>query len=435
MNSKFTFILCFFINISFSTQAQSLDELINLHYNNLEALNESRGFKADWIETGQVNQADLIKSLNNYGKNVGLMICSHENDTLIITLINKYGNILTDKQFFSKDCLIHQINKANKRFSSYFSRPPVKRGANPETIRHNKPEFQEAFENINNNLLPFKDSLINFDHLIIVPTLNISTLPFAAFKISEDKYLIDVMSYSIAPSLFELMVSKEININQGIKSDQEVYYTFENSLFVANPEYPKDMDRAFPNLPGTLKEVNFITNSFDRSSYKLLSGENATIHNIMDDICGRDLLYFATHGISDSKNPLDSSFLVLAKDSAGKAFLTARDIQNIRKDCKLNADLVILSACQTGLGKEHDGGIIGLARAFQIAGANHVIMSLWNINDKETATLMAYFFDFLKEADYIMPHAALRKAILKYKNEINDNPNIWASFSIFGVPY
>jgi len=62
-------------------------------------------------------------------------------------------------------------------------------------------------------------------------------------------------------------------------------------------------------------------------------------------------------------------------------------------------------------------------------------LSLWSINDQETATLMGFFFDYLKEADNLMPHAAMRKAILKYKNEVNDNPNYWASFSIFGVPY
>ena len=150
-------------------------------------------------------------------------------------------------------------------------------------------------------------------------------------------------------------------------------------------------------------------------------------------------MYFATHGITDAENPLDKSFLVLANDDKETSFITSREIQNIpfkeRRRQELKAKLVVLSACQTGLGKSHEGGTIGLARAFQLAGANHVLMSLWNIDDKETATLMKYFFDELAIAQELMPHAALRNAILKYKKEINDDPKYWAAFSIFGVPY
>ena len=169
------------------------------------------------------------------------------------------------------------------------------------------------------------------------------------------------------------------------------------------------------------------------NSIKLI-GNDATVSKIKENICDYDLLYFATHAISDSDNPLDKSYLVLADDEGG-SYLTAREIQEIRRHCKLKADLVILSACQTGLGKEHEGGIIGLSRAFQIAGANHIMMSFWSINDEQTATLMGFFFDKLKEGGYLMPHEALRQAILKYRKDVSDNPNYWACFSIFGIPY
>lgn len=433
MNSKNLIVLFIICCISFSADSQTIDELIELHKNNLQELHRSRGI--GW-ERGDVDQMDLINSLNEYVSNVGLLIYSHKDDTLITTLINKHNNLLTYKQHISKDSIIDMVSKANQWFSqSFSSRSPSKRGAIAITSNLDESELKIAFEMVESKLLPFKDALGAYDHLIIVPTLNIATLPFSAFRINDDKYLIDVMSYSIAPSLFELMVSKHINKARGIESNQKIYYTFPKSLFVANPNFPQDEEWNFPGLPGTLTEVEYITNSMDSTSYVIFKGKDATISNIISDICEYELLYFATHGISDSDLPLDNSFLVLADDSEGTSFLTARNIQNFRNNCGLKADLVILSACQTGLGKVHEGGIIGLARAFQIAGANHVLMSLWSINDQETATLMGFFFDYLKEADNLMPHAAMRKAILKYKDEVNDNPNYWASFSIFGVPY
>ena len=80
------------------------------------------------------------------------------------------------------------------------------------------------------------------------------------------------------------------------------------------------------------------------------------------------------------------------------------------------------------------GGIVGLARAFQIAGAKNVLMSLWNIDDKETATLMKLFFDNLQHAKTLQPHESFRNAILTYKKDINPDPKYWAAFSIFGIP-
>jgi CHAT domain-containing protein len=266
-----------------------------------------------------------------------------------------------------------------------------------------------------------------------VPTLNISILPFATLKLSDDEYLIDLLSYSIAPSLYEIMVNHQMNKNR-ILWDDEFYYNFENALFIANPKFPNDSIWKFPSLPGTIKEVNYITSKLDSSTYTKLVGRDATVSAIKNNICDYDLIYFATHGISQEDNPLENSFLVLAGDN-NQSFLTAREIQNIRYDCTLNADLVVLSACQTGLGKSHKAGLIGLTRAFQIAGANHVLMSLWSINDNETARLMSMFFDNLIKGGELMPHEALRQAILTYKKDINDNPNYWAAFSIFGIAY
>ncbi len=90
--------------------------------------------------------------------------------------------------------------------------------------------------------------------------------------------------------------------------------------------------------------------------------------------------------------------------------------------------LVVLSACQTGLGQTHDAGTIGLARAFQIAGTNEVVMSLWNVDDAATASLMN---DFMKHLDCgrHVP-AALRQAMLKPRSP-GQSIDKWAPFTVF----
>ncbi len=145
------------------------------------------------------------------------------------------------------------------------------------------------------------------------------------------------------------------------------------------------------------------------------------------------MLYFATHGISDAENAVEKSFIALSGDTQESAYLTTKEFQHRQ----MKAKLVVLSACQTGLGQTHDGGIIGLARGFQKAGASDVLMSLWNISDKETTVLMDLFFEYFRKGNgKATPQEALRQAILEYrKNNKNANPKYWASFSVFGIPY
>lgn len=413
---------------------KAIQKLIDLHKYNLNNLRAKRSI-ARWV-SGDITSEDLVQTLKEYPNQVGLLIYTHTENTLIINLIDKDGNILTEKINIFKEELIDKINKANQYFATDFlSHSPVKRGVIRRT-ETNRVRLLESYEYISKNLLHF--NLDNFDHLIIVPTLNIGTIPFSALKISETEYLIDKVSYSIAPSIYELMVSDNIN-NQLVadyganKAVYDYYASLKNGLLVVNPKYPTNANWIFPNLPGTLKEVAYIKDSMNFHQLKELKGAKATFENIRENICAYDLIYFGTHGISDDENPLDKSFLVIAENSEGKRYITAREIQDIRHDCQLKANLVILSACETGLGKEHEGGVIGLTRAFQIAGANHIMMSLWSINDEETAILIQLFLKYLKQGGAMLPHEAMRQAILEYKVD-KDNPNYWASFSIFGVP-
>lgn len=435
-------LIIFFKSVWSFSQVDSQDlsleikEMIKHHEEDIRSLYNYRGAPQSWIDTDNVDDESLYSVTERYDKNVGLLIYTYSKDTLKISLFSSYHEYNEVKKGIDSSKLQNYVNDVNYLFSSHFlNRAPKKRGAiGNNKAKSSSEDVNKSFNVLNNLLLPKELNLSRFDHLIIVPTFNIATLPFSAFYIDET-FLIDRMSYSIAPNLFELMYSNDINRKKFGEYYDSISYSWNNALFVANPIYPDNLDWDFPNLPGAEEEVNHIIKNTNPNNYKKFDKDGATKENILSNICEYDLLYFATHGVSNSNQPMDHSFLVLADNGTETSYLSLREIMNIRKKCKLEAELVVLSACQTGLGKSHRGGIIGLARAFQIAGANHVLMSLWNISDNETATLMEFFFEELSQSNQLMPHAALRNAILKYKSEINDDPKFWAAFSIFGVPY
>ena len=117
------------------------------------------------------------------------------------------------------------------------------------------------------------------------------------------------------------------------------------------------------------------------------------------------------------------------KGQAQDGFLRMNELFNLR----LPADLVVLSACQTGLGKEIRGeGLIGLTRGFMYAGAQRVVSSLWQVDDLATAQLMKQFYSGMLK-DNLPPAAALRAAQLAMRKEKRwSSPYFWAAFSIQG---
>ncbi len=141
------------------------------------------------------------------------------------------------------------------------------------------------------------------------------------------------------------------------------------------------------------------------------------------------IIHFATHGLIDDKKPARSSIiLALDQDPGEDGFLQMREIFNLR----MNADLVTLSACQTGLGQFIRGeGIEGLSRAFFYAGASSVVMSLWAVNDEATYQLMERFYRHLVDSE--TPVNALRRAKLEMIGSgVLSHPYYWAGFIVNG---
>jgi CHAT domain-containing protein len=212
--------------------------------------------------------------------------------------------------------------------------------------------------------------------------------------------------------------------------DQEVNARLVRSVKetgLANGAWP------LPRLLGTRREATAILSLAPESQRKraldfAANREAAT----SEDIGQYQIVHFATHGILNSRNPELSGIVLSLVDGQGRpqnGFLRLHEIYNLR----LSAELVVLSACQTGLGKEIRGeGLIGLARGFMYAGAPRLVASLWQVDDKATGELMKRFYQGMLDRK-LTAAAALRAAQIEmWRQKDWQSPYYWASFAIQG---
>ena len=190
----------------------------------------------------------------------------------------------------------------------------------------------------------------------------------------------------------------------------------------------------FRPLPATQDEAEAIEGLVtDPSSRWIALGVAATRDAAMSpSLADYRYLHFATHGVMDSVRPDRSCVVLSMVDEHGSArdgFLTLRDIYNLN----LSADLVVLSACNTALGKEVDGeGLIGLTRGFMYAGVPRVIASLWKVDDIAASELMRLFYEKLLK-EHLRPSAALRAAQVEmWKHTPWKSPSYWGAFVLQG---
>jgi CHAT domain-containing protein len=188
-----------------------------------------------------------------------------------------------------------------------------------------------------------------------------------------------------------------------------------------------------PRLRYTRREAEAIYAQVPQgSAMKALDFDANRATATSSDLSRYRIVHFATHGLLNSEHPELSGLVLSLVDRDGRpqdGFLGLQDIYNLN----LSADLVVLSACETGLGKEISGeGLVGLTRGFMYAGATRVVASLWKVSDAATATLMAEFYRAM-EQDHLAPAAALRQAqISMWKQKRWSDPYYWAAFQIQG---
>ncbi|HBL62875.1 MAG TPA: hypothetical protein DDZ80_32250, partial [Cyanobacteria bacterium UBA8803] len=190
---------------------------------------------------------------------------------------------------------------------------------------------------------------------------------------------------------------------------------------------------AFSPLPFTRTEAEKILALIpETQGLKALDFNASRTQATAPDLAQYQMVHFATHGFLDSVNP-ELSGLVLSlfneKGESQDGFLRLHDIFNLN----LPAELVVLSACKTGLGENVKGeGIVGLTRGFMYAGARRVVVSLWSVNDLATSEVMSKFYQKMLEEGQ-NPVTALREAQLEMWNSAQwQSPYYWAAFTIQG---
>jgi CHAT domain-containing protein len=203
---------------------------------------------------------------------------------------------------------------------------------------------------------------------------------------------------------------------------------------------PRNLERAADET-----EAHFVRLSFSRREAEAIAalGGPTGVRKVLDfeaslrtvtspDLAEYRIVHFATHGLLNSRHPELSGLVFSLVNPLGQpqdGFLQAKDIYNLT----LRADLVVLSACQTALGKEIKGeGLVSLTRGFIYAGVPSVVATLWRVADQPTAELMARFYRRLL-TDKMRPAAALRDAQISMWQEGHwSAPYYWAGFTLHG---
>jgi CHAT domain-containing protein len=299
-----------------------------------------------------------------------------------------------------------------------------------QQISERSPKFQKAAKELFELLiLPFYENLQSKEKVVIVPDAVLWELPFQALMAKDGKYLLQNHILSYVPSI---TVYREMKMMKKEKKTELSLLAFGNPLVQRGTEerlnYVVRSDRLNP-LPETEKEVRSLQELYGQSdSHVYVQGE-AQEERLKEEARNSKILHLATHGILNPAAPLYSQ-IVLSQRGNDDGLLEAWEIMNL----KLNADLVVLSACDTALGKVSNGeGMIGLTWAFFIAGSSTTVVSQWKVLSASTTELMLAFHKNLHSSEVHSSAEALRNAALKLmqKDEYR-HPFYWAPFVVIG---
>jgi CHAT domain-containing protein len=185
-------------------------------------------------------------------------------------------------------------------------------------------------------------------------------------------------------------------------------------------------------LAGARQEVDEIAKRYPSDEVRVYLQQEATEENVKDNrlVHSAKWIHFAAHGIFDPEKP-EYSGLVLAQtpSSSEDGFLQVFEIFNL----EMNADLVVLSACQTGLGTEVTGeGLVGLTRAFLYAGTTSIVVSLWVVADSSASELMPRFYQNLDQGSDKAEALRLAKLAMIHEGGKFSRPYYWAPFILVG---
>jgi CHAT domain-containing protein/Tfp pilus assembly protein PilF len=320
----------------------------------------------------------------------------------------------------------------------------------------------KGFDIYNMLLKPCIQEIKQGNHLIIVADGILHYLPFESLVTNKDDantphYLIEDFTFSYSPSSTSMVY---FNKNRSDQPSQKQLLAYGNPVFgepsgesstrgrsrnVQKLRIRQDRDEGeklknlyenegfhFSALPYTGAEVETIAGLFPKGKSVIHTKSDACEESFKNETLENyKYIHFATHGFIEEKLPFRSGIVLSMNEASTEdGILQINEILNL----KLNADMVVLSACQTARGKLYRGeGIVGIARAFFYAGSSSVTVCLWNINDRTTAGFMKDFYSGLvngKDKKDALQQAKLnmiRSEIRAYRH-----PYYWAPYIVIG---
>ncbi len=260
-----------------------------------------------------------------------------------------------------------------------------------------------------------------FSKILIVPDGALNYIPFESFKTNKDekaRYIIQDYALTYANSLSLWM-----------RLQQTQYPNAESLILAPSFEFKQEevLSSELLPLPHNVKEATTISSHFKGT---LFSGKEASLHQFLSNVTNHGIVHLATHAILDDETP-EYSYLAFSNYGEDDFLLFLNDLYTL----SIEANLVTLSACETGIGDLRKGeGMLSLSRAFFYAGASSIANSLWKINDNATATVMGDFY--AQMAKGLDKDTSLRQAKLNFLNTYKEtalsHPYYWSGIVLNG---
>jgi len=338
-------------------------------------------------------------------------------------------------EYVVTDTFVYVLAITNKDVKSQFK--PLKRPL-PYTVkklqhalRNNKADLYAIHGNaLYQSTIGELSSFIKGKKLIIAPDAELNYIPFGVLPTNQPQLK------STGASIY-----RQVHF---LIEDHPIYYNYSAGMFLLEkqslqqksfsgkiatwaPNFTsmeaiikdKGIGETLRPLPGAQQEAQHIADMFGSHAYINAAASELQFKNKAKQY---SVLHIATHGVLNDLDPMFSS-LILKNEGKEDGILHAFELYNMQ----LNADLAVLSACNSGMGKLAKGeGIFSIARGFSYAGIPNIIMSKWPVSDWSTELLMKEFYENLKKG--IPIDEALQQAKIKYLNENRDNANLLAPF-------
>jgi len=270
---------------------------------------------------------------------------------------------------------------------------------------------------------PYIDTLVPNGSIVIVPDGALHQLPFASLKNRKTgRYLVEDHTIRVTSSATMFLKARSALAARRLSGDAHV-------LVMDNPAVSAEDGRGLPDLSYAEVEGKAIAALY--SNAVVVSGPDATKSLFVSRAGSADIVHFAGHAIANDSNPLLSRMLFASDASNHSGALFTNELLDMRFD---RTALVVLAACRTGVGPVRKGeGPIGLARPFLARGVPSIVATLWDVNDRATATFFETFYRALRAgADTGAAMRQAQVAMIHDRDRRFQSPASWAGFLALG---